>query len=47
MSVTGGPTWNNETPNDANLGGWGWLNIDLSGNGGPAQSYIGIWVETA
>jgi hypothetical protein len=45
MSVKGGPTWQHETPNDDNYQGWGWLGVDLSANGGPAQSYIGIWVD--
>ena len=47
MSVKGGPAWVNETPNDTGLVGWGWVNVDLSANGGPAQSYIGLWVENA
>jgi hypothetical protein len=45
MSVTGGPAWQHETPNDDGLEGWGWLAIDLSPDGGPSKSYIGIWVD--
>jgi hypothetical protein len=45
MSVTGGPTWTMETPDDTGLTGWGWLQVDLSALGGPTKSYIPLWED--
>jgi hypothetical protein len=48
MSKTGGQTFNFELPDDTgsplgNLQGYGWLGIDLSSVGGPANVFCALW----